>query len=305
MRDGAHDPLPPPTRPVNPSAGSRSPASALSRQMHTTVASMSAVSPRSWLPCTNQVCASTARPTVYADAGPPDSAPRFATVSRAPRGAPATPATDCRSARAGARSDGARRAWRTGGRAGTIAGAPCATAPARGCERSARTGCSRRTACLRRTVNTSSSQSYTSSRPFSRSRSGLMTRFHKAPVPGRGLERGMVERDERPLAWPACHLRLSLSGDRLVPDHTGHAADDGRIGIVPPGFSSPAAAQNLGVLRATRPVDHAVPDGCPTLRGAGGRTPGPRARTGWSSAHPARPRVHSRTAATDRRAGSL
>ena len=205
-------------------------------------------------------------PTVYADAGPPDGAPRFATVSRAPRGAPATPATDCRSARAGARSDGARGVWRTGGRAGTIAGAPCATAPARGCERSARTGCSRRTASLRRTVNISSSQSYTSSRPFSRSRSGMMTRFQKAPVARTGLERGMVERDERPLAWPACHLRLSLFGDRLVPNHTGHAADDGRIWIVPPSFSSPAAAQNLGVLRATRPVDHAVPDGFRSLR---------------------------------------
>ena len=76
----------------------------------------------------------------------------------------------------------------------------------------------------------------------------------------------MVERDERPLAWPACHLRLSLFGDRLVPNHTGHAADDGRIWIVPPCFSSPAAAQNLGVLRATRPVDHAVPDGFRSLQ---------------------------------------
>ena len=70
----------------------------------------------------------------------------------------------------------------------------------------------------------------------------------------------MVERHERPLAWPACHLRLSLSADRLVPDRTGHAADDGRIWIVPPGSSSPTAAQNLGALRATRPVDDPVPD---------------------------------------------
>ena len=76
----------------------------------------------------------------------------------------------------------------------------------------------------------------------------------------------MVERHERPLAWPACHLRLSLFGDRLVPNHTGHAADDGRIWIVPSCSSSPAAAQNPGVLRATRPVDHAVPDSFRSLR---------------------------------------
>ena len=97
-------------------------------------------------------------PITYADAGPPDGAPpQPAPLAsrdrdlRAPPGAPATPATDCRSARAGARSDGARGVWRIAGRAGAIAGALCATAPARRCERSARTGCSRRTVCPRRT----------------------------------------------------------------------------------------------------------------------------------------------------------
>ena len=183
----------------------------------------------------------------------------------APPGAPATPATDCRSARAGARSDGARGAWRTGGRAGTIAGAPCATAPARRCERSARTGCSRRTACLRRTGTPAPASHKRRPRPFSRSTSGIDDAIPQRAGARTGLERGMVERDERPLAWPACHLRLSLCADRLVPNHAGHAADDGRIWIVPPGSWSPAAAQNLGVLRATRPVDHPVPDGCPIV----------------------------------------
>ena len=88
-----------------------------------------------------------------------------------------------------------------------------------------------------------------------------MTPSQKAPVPAAGFERGMVERDERPLACPACHLRLSLLLDRLVPDCARHAADHGRIGIVPPSFSSLTAAQNLGVLHTTRPVDHPVPDG--------------------------------------------
>ena len=41
----------------------------------------------------------------------------------------------------------------------------------------------------------------------------------------------------------------------------------------------------------------------PILAGAGGRTPGLRARTEWLSAHPGRPRDHSRTAATDLRGG--
>ena len=59
------------------------------------------------------------------------------------------------------------------------------------------------------------------------------------------LERGMVERDERPLAWPACHLRLSLFADRLVPNHTGHAADDGRIWIVPPGSCRPPPPRRI------------------------------------------------------------
>ena len=60
--------------------------------------------------------------------------------------------------------------------------------------------------------------------------------------------------------------RLSLLGDRLVPNYPGHVADDGRIWVVPPSSTSPAAAQNLGVLRATRPVDHAVPDDFRSLR---------------------------------------